>query len=467
MRVEMSGRQSRSAASNSAVAPQIRDEEQIYTLRPGIIWSAYRSEHAAFIAMCIYLFFEYVKPEQQYAIFGILPFLKLSIFGAMIGFAVDKQSKFSPSTLLVFFTLFLSHCVVSSVLAYRPDISFSRIDLIYIPLIVFILITSIVNNERRLFLFLLVYFVSNLRMSEFGFFSWVRRGFSFASYGVTGAGWFRNSGELGMQMAVFFSYTICFVFFLRQYWKGWVKWLMYFLPISAVGCIVASSSRGAIIGAVGSLIYLSIFTKRKFRTWAGVALLGCFGYLVMPSQFLERFQTAGKDETSLTRIYYWEKAREMLDSHPSTGVGYFNWVPYFKDHYFDPDISHRVEEAHNTYLQIGAELGYPGLILFAAMILISFWMNWRSEIICRRPGFEFLRSLALGMNAACTALVLSATFLTATYLPSFWVHFGLTVSLRLAIRRKLPPQASKTPVWRRTTGSGVASATKEITPKSK
>lgn len=431
----------RTGISNSQAAQQkpaaaAVPHDELWTLRPGVVWKAYRAEHFAFLAMCVYLFFEYVKPEQQYGIFGILPFLKLSLITAIIGFAVDKTSRFQPSAMHWFLFLFLIHCVITAMLAYRSDLAFAALELIYIPVIVFVLMTGIVNTEKRLFLFLLVYFVSNLRMSQFGFFSWVKRGFSFASYGVTGAGWFRNSGEFGMQMAMFFAYTVCFAFFLRHYWRGWMKWLIYFLPVSALGCVIASSSRGAIVGVVGALFYLSMFSKKKIRAWLGTVLLGYLVFLLMPPEFLARFQSAGSDQTSLSRIYYWGRAREIIEEHPFTGVGFYNWVPYFQDHYFDPKISHRVELAHNTFLQTGAEIGYPGLVLFSLMILMSFWINWRSERMCRQPGFEFLRSFALGMNAAGTALVVCSMFLTATYMPSFWIHFGLTVCLRLAIKHK-------------------------------
>ncbi|WP_410969043.1 hypothetical protein, partial [Salmonella sp. SAL4444] len=78
-----------------------------------------------------------------------------------------------------------------------------------------------------LFLFLLFYFLANFKMSQFGFVSWASRGFGFASWGITGAGWFRNSGELGLEMSMFFAYTVCFIFFLREHWSRWVKVFFY------------------------------------------------------------------------------------------------------------------------------------------------------------------------------------------------------------------------------------------------
>jgi O-antigen ligase len=419
----------------------------LLSLRPAIVWGAYKAEHFAFLAICFYLFLEYVKPEQQYEIFGILPFLRLSILAAIVGVFVDKRSKFFFSILSVLLILFLLHCFASALNAYRPQIALEYINLTYFAIAVFFLITAIVNTERRLFLFVLVYFVSNLRMSEYGFFTWLKRGFSFASYGITGAGWYRNSGELGMEMAMFFAYTLCFALFLHKNWSGWVKWLMYFLPVSALACVMASSSRGAIVGVVGALFYLSLFSKQKFRAWIATGLLGYLIFLMLPQEFLARFQTAGTDHTSLSRIYYWEKAREMMEHNPVFGVGYYNWSNYFQDYYFDPEITTRVELAHNTFLQIGAELGYVGLAIFVIMVLASFYINWKTERLCREPGFEFLRSFALGMNSAGLALVLSSVFLTATYIPSYWIHFSFTACLQNIVARAVKKKALKRVYW--------------------
>jgi O-antigen ligase len=368
---------------------------------------------------------------------AILPFLRISLIFAIAGYVVDKQTKLVNSPLNWLLLMLLFHCVVSAFNAYNSGYAFDKIDIITIWVVIYFLVTGIVNSERRLFLFLLVYFLANFKMSQFGFFSWVSRGFGFASWGITGAGWFRNSGELGLQMSMFFAYTICFVYFLRSYWTGWVKWLMYFLPLSAVSCVIASSSRGALIAVVAVLLYLSMFSKKRFRAWLGTAAVLFVGYLVMPAEFLARFQNAGKDPTSLSRMTYWEHAREMLNAHPFTGIGYYNWQPYYHDHYFDPTLYWRVEEAHNTFLQMGAELGYVGLILFVLMVLYSFVVNRRSARLCKEQGFQFLHCFAVGMNAAGVGMVVASLFLTAFFMPNYWMHFAFTVCLDNIVKKKM------------------------------
>ena len=425
------------ATARTARQPEFGLNDELLSLRPKAVWKAFFAEHFAFIAIAVYLLLEYLKLDQSYPIFSILPLIRLSLIAAIIGYFADKQAKFVRSPLNWLLVLFLLHCAASSALAYQPAYSFERFSVIGTWVIVYFLVTGIVSTERRLFLFVLIYFLANFKMSQFGFFSWVSRGFGFASWGITGAGWFRNSGELGLEMSMFFAFTVCLAFHLRKYWHGWVKWLMYFMPVTALACVIASSSRGAIVGVVGVVFYLSFFSKRKLRAWTASAVLLFLAYLMMPAQFLERFQKAGNDPTSLTRIEYWTRAWELLQQNPYFGIGYYNWLPYYRDHFFNPSLYWRVEEAHNTYLQMGAELGYIGLAIFVCMVAVSFRINWKSASLCKEEGMDFLRGWALGMNAAGLGMILASVFLTAFFMPNYWIHFAFTVCLSNVVQKKI------------------------------
>lgn len=425
------------ARSTAATVAGVGLTEGLLAMRPKAIWQAFKAEHFAFWGISFYLFFEYVKPEQMYPIFGILPFLRLSWLTALVGTFSDKYSRTPSSWMTGLLMIFFLHCTISAILAYDPAYAFERFSVIFLWVLIYFLIISIVTTERRLYLFLVMYLLCNLKMAQFGFFSFAKRGFTFASWGLTGSGWFRNSGEFGLEMSMYFAFTLCLALFLRKHWTGWRKWLMYFMPFSAAAVVVGSSSRGAIVGSIAVLFYLSLFAKKKVRAVLASVLFVGIAYLVMPAQFLARFQTAGQDATSLSRLFYWSKAKLMMHDHPYFGVGYYNWVPYYRDHYFDPNLYWRIEECHNTFYQLGAELGYVGLGIFITLITASFLINWKSERLCRRPGYEFLRAFSMGMNGAGIGMVVASMFLTAYFMPNYWIHFAFTAVLRNVIRKKI------------------------------
>lgn len=400
------------------------------------LWKGYWSESFGFKCIVFYLIFEYVKPQISYPVFALLPFTQIFLMCAALGFILDRDSRYVGSFGNKILILLFIQCILSSCFAYDSSHAFNNLIVIELWILIYFLIVNLVNTEKRLFIFILVYFLCNFKMSQFGFFSWAGRGFSFASWGVTGAGWFRNSGELGMQMAEFVGYLLFFIWGLRRNWGKWAKVFVYFVLFTAICTIVATNSRGALLGLAGVLLFASFFSKHRVKAWMGTVLLGLLVYTIIPPEFIERLQAMGSDTTSVTRLTYWTKALRLMEENPIWGIGYYNWVPYYLHHFFDGSLYFRVEEAHNTFLQIGAELGYVGLGIFIWMVLYCFYANFKSaklaSTMAERP---FLYSLALGMNAAGVGLVLSSLFLTAFFMPNFWFHLALTVCLQNVVKK--------------------------------
>lgn len=422
---------------NAPLPPQSDDlDAGLLSLRPRLIWQVFKQERFGFVFLSLYLLFLYLKPWTAHPWLAYLHLERVSIVVVIFGFFLNQEYKIERSALNWLMVLFLVQCIASAALAYDASYAFSRLDIIVEYVVIYFLITGIVNSERRLFLFFLVYLLANFKMSEFGFFSWVRRGFSFAKYGLTGAGWYRNSGELGMEMAMFFDFVLCFAIVFRNGLSKWTKRFVYFVATTAMACVLASSSRGAVVALAASLLFLVLLRDKKVKAVAGVTILSLIGYLFIPDRFIARFRTAGHDITSDARLDYWAKARILMHHHPFFGIGYYNWIPYYAHHFHDA-IHGRVEMAHNTFLQLGAEQGYVGLALFIIMTVLSFIMNSQSARIAKQQGFDFLYSLALGLNVAGISMVVGSIFLTAYWLPSFWIQFAFTVCLRNIVRGKI------------------------------
>ena len=85
-------------------------------------------------------------------------------------------------------------------------------------------------------------------------------------------------------------------------------------------------------------------------------------------------EAMGKDSTLTGRTYLWDQARELMDAHPLTGMGAGGfWRPEVGQansliHYFYYKSFVKFS-FHNSYLEAGVELGYPGM--YAAMLLAS------------------------------------------------------------------------------------------------
>ena len=131
--------------------------------------------------ICFYLFLEYVRPQQLYTVLDILPWAQLTIISTFFAYLFQrgkKESLLDPMTML--FVIFVLHVLVSSWLAYSPNTSFENINVIISWILIYGLIISIVNTERRFVIFLALFFLFNFKMSQHGFRAWMGRGFSFS-----------------------------------------------------------------------------------------------------------------------------------------------------------------------------------------------------------------------------------------------------------------------------------------------
>jgi O-antigen ligase len=87
----------------------------------------------------------------------------------------------------------------------------------------------------------------------------------------------------------------------------------------------------------------------------------------------------------------------------------------------------RWNAAHNSYIQVGAELGIPGLLMFVSMIATAFAALRRST----RQGVSSQgQELAQALSAALVGFVVGAIFLSLAYSEILFTLLALAVALR-------------------------------------
>src|SRR5690606_24743667 len=115
----------------------------------------------------------------------------------------------------------------------------------YTWMIIYFLIINIVNTRKRFFIFIFIFFLASFKLSFSLARVWAFRGFSFTSWGLMGPpGFFQNSGELAIQMAVFWPLALATAISLKPYVVTWKRWALFAMPITAGMVILGSSSRG-------------------------------------------------------------------------------------------------------------------------------------------------------------------------------------------------------------------------------
>jgi putative inorganic carbon (hco3(-)) transporter len=426
--------------------------EDLESLPLGGLVRSWLAEPWSFKFTCLYVFFEYVRPQQIYPALTVLPWALGSLAAACLCFFLEGnrlRSRTLMNGLVIAFTIVV---VLSSVLAVYPDWSFRSLNVFVNWFIVFFLVANSVTSPRRLLLFVLLFLLWSTKMSQHGLRSWASRGFTFDAWGLAGApGWFQNSGEFALQMCIFVPLALQLMVGVAPRVAKWKLAVLAFLPISGVASIAGSSSRGGLLGLAAVAVWLLMASQRKLRMAIVLVVAAPIVWTFVPEAQKQRFQSAGEDRTSLTRLAYWKAGLEMANTYPVFGVGYENWTPYYR-HRYPPDGSSVVrydekgevvtEVSHNSFVEVMSQLGYTGLLLFLALIGSIWVVNARTRRLLLVAGERgrLLRSLSVGIDAGLLGFCVAGFFMAVAFFPFLWFHLAMTAALNVAARELVAPR---------------------------
>ena len=176
--------------------------------------------------------------------------------------------------------------------------------------------------------------------------------------------------------------------------KSRKRWGMFAILLLVILCEVFTFSRGFWVAmAAEVLAFVFVFYRKGILYLLGVALAGAA--LAGPAvwQRLNTLRHVTEDSSAAMRLAYLEIAQAVVEEHP-LGIGWYNYRYVFPeyDFYFkNPDVI--MYHCHNLFLNVAAELGIPGLILF---LCAWFCMLYLAVKLARKARFLWARAFAAG-----------------------------------------------------------------------
>jgi len=395
--------------------------------------------------LCFTFFFEYVRPQTIYPVIDILPYSQLFLLGTVISATFDKTVTWVSHTQNKLFVMFLVLLVLSGIFAFDPKYSWEARNSMLGWVLFYFLTITIVNTEKRFFLFLLAYLLFSFKMAQNGAMTWALRGFSFASYGLVGApGYFQNSGEFAIQMLIYGSLAIALVISLKPLWGKYKKWFKYIAAATGYMSVIGSSSRGSQLGLAVIAIWMLLRQKGGFKGLLAMLVIAGSLYLLLPDEQMARLSEMGDDKTSQLRLDYWNYAlKEVIPDNLLIGVGYSNWMPYLYEHIPQGiGVYGQIQEVHNIYLQIAAEAGIFGFLVFLLMIVMSFVTSVRTRRIAQAFDNRLYYNLSYGLDAGMVGYLVAGTFVTVFYYPFFWIQIAMVVMLYNVVALKAAQESA-------------------------
>jgi probable O-glycosylation ligase (exosortase A-associated) len=159
-----------------------------------------------------------------------------------------------------------------------------------------------------------------------------------------------------------------FVFLGRHAPRAWMRRGALVLFAVTIVAILGTYSRGAVLGLGAVLLLLT-----AYRQWRGLAMaaiaFSVFFTCTNPQKWFDRVGTIftyTQDKSASMRLDEWYVALRIGLDHPLLGAGFRPFTAGLYQRYIPG--SHDYHDAHNLFLQVFAEHGFPGLALYVAVL---------------------------------------------------------------------------------------------------
>jgi putative inorganic carbon (hco3(-)) transporter len=225
----------------------------------------------------------------------------------------------------------------------------------------------------------------------------------------------------------------------RLFWK-----IVGGLAAAASGLtVVFTFSRGAIVAlGLSMLIFFWIYKLRPAHIVAFL-ILGAVMLFFIPPTFYQRVLSIGdvlptngeinlhKDRAIQGRASESLTAWEMINRHPLFGVGLNNFTSLYQEYTKSLGLAPSANERspHDLYLEVAAESGVVGLVVFLTMIVLAI----RAVLYARRrfmeAGAEDYVNLTTGFAIAFAGYLFAALFVHAAYPRYFYLLIGIAFAL--------------------------------------
>lgn len=194
--------------------------------------------------------------------------------------------------------------------------------------------------------------------------------------------------------------------------RWWQKGVAFLCAALITHTVLLTFSRGGMLGLIitGGVLFLLIPKQPKHYAAFFVALL--IGARMAGPQVIARFETVfaaeeERDYSAQSRLDLWKACLDAMLRSPVLGVGPDHWPLVAHEYGF-----HAGKEAHSLWIQLGAEMGLPGLgtlLGFYGCVIVRLWPLARGRWPVPDPWYNDAARMVI---ASITGFMVSATFVS-------------------------------------------------------
>jgi O-antigen ligase len=345
-------------------------------LKPAIA-NARSSHRIAFGGLFLFTLLLYIRPNELFPeVLGTFPIPKIVAAIAVFAYLAAKLGSgegltIKPLELKLLAAIALLGLVFAPLSAAPMDSVDLLLDMFIKVMIIFVLMINVVTTPKRLRLMVSLVVVCGTIFALLAIKSYLvgdftiveRKDVGVVGLRITGAvgGFFGNPNDLATSLNMLLPLAVA-----RALTSHGLKRVFYFLCGAILtGGVIVTFSRGGFLGllTMGGLLLWKAGRKNRATTAMAFAVMFGVFVLAMPGGYAGRITSMfniGDDPTgsSQARRDLLDRAINVAVHHPIIGVGMGNFHIY----------SIHEQVAHNSYLEIAAELGLAGLVAYLLLI---------------------------------------------------------------------------------------------------
>jgi O-antigen ligase len=211
----------------------------------------------------------------------------------------------------------------------------------------------------------------------------------------------------------------------RTLGSRWQKLFCWGCFLTTLLATTLAASRGGFLGLIAGILFMVGRSPQRVRSFVLIMLLAVPLLTLAPSSPLRRLTdpTYSDREAEYSRVVVWKAGLRMLQAHPLMGVGLDKFWFRVGEYQDQPNVIFSL--AHNTYLQVAAELGLLGFLPFLAIIVSTYRLLGQAA---RRVDPSLLSRAAVALQAGLVAWLVGVFFITGLQ-RTFWLLVGLAIAL--------------------------------------
>lgn len=327
------------------------------------------------LGLSLFLAFLFLRPADLVPALAVFRPALVVLALTTVVFLLQNQGivfiQYSTGKLLL---VFWGAMALSTVVSYWPGGSFwITVDFLK-EIVVFVLIINTALSLHALGRLIKVMIFSNGILAMFAVRDYLTGNVS-ASGRIQGvvSGLFDDPNDLALSLITMVP-LIYWIIQTRATRRG--RLLFIVLMVVVVSGVVATQSRGGFIALLGVAFMIVKESRKKMVAIFLCAIIAVAVILVAPRGAFDRFSTITSyqgEETAQIRMHMWAAGVQMFADHPVLGVGTGMFSAAYGKDYRDPGFPYNTWwTAHNTVIQVSAEMGLLGLALWIGLVISGF-----------------------------------------------------------------------------------------------